>query len=292
MSPGETLDLNGMRCAKGAGLDTTKQCLPETRMEIISEITAWVNSTEDNVKRVLWLSGPAGKGKSAIAHTIANQFNNLGELGSCYCFDRQRDADHRHEKIFSTIARDLANHDLEMRRALADAVKDVNWLKTTPDIVRQWDELLMKPLPRMPSGSIVRPVLIVIEALDESGGPETWERLLRILAGKLGAQLITELPANFRIIMTSRPLDDIDEELGGAQHIRHLPIDGFRAEFAERDIRTYISKELEELSDIGSNEVARLANKADGLFEWAHLACGYIKKKLIAHIQSNGSMLL
>jgi hypothetical protein len=266
-----------MTYAEGAGLDTGKQCLPGTRTEIISEITNWINSTEDNVKRVLWLSGPAGKGKSAIAHTIANWFNDVGGLGSCYCFDRQRDADRRHEKIFSTIARDLADRDPEMRRALAEAVKDANSLKTTADIVQQWDKLLMKPLGK-PSGSIVRPVAIVIDALDESGGVKTRERLLQILAGKLGAKRITELPTNFRIIVTSRPLEDIDKELGGAQHVQHMPIDDFPAEFAQRDIRKYISKELEGLSEIGSNEIARLANKADGLFEWARLACEYVNK--------------
>ncbi|KAG2361228.1 hypothetical protein BDR07DRAFT_76617 [Suillus spraguei] len=128
---GETLDLSGMVYAEGAGLDTGKQCLPGTRTEIISEITDWVNSTGDDVQRVLWLSGPAGKGKSAIAHTIANLFNDVGGLGSCFCFDHQRDADHRHDKIFSTIARDLADRDPEMRRALAEAVKDASSLKTT-----------------------------------------------------------------------------------------------------------------------------------------------------------------
>ncbi|KAG1820715.1 hypothetical protein EV424DRAFT_881244 [Suillus variegatus] len=56
-----------MAYAEGGGLDTSKQCLSGTCMEILSEITDWVNSTGDDVQRVLWSSGPAGKGKSAIA---------------------------------------------------------------------------------------------------------------------------------------------------------------------------------------------------------------------------------
>jgi len=269
-----------MTYADGAGRDTGKQCLPGTRTEIISEITNWVNSTRDDVQRVLWLSGPAGKGKSAIAHTIANWFNNVGGLGSCYCFDHQRDADRRHEKIFSTIARDLADRDPEMRRALAEAVKDANSLKTTADIVQQWDELLMKPLGKL-SGSIVRPVVVVIDALDESGGVETRLRLLRLLAGKLGAKRITELPANFRIIVTSRPLRDIKAELSGAQHILQMSMDKISTASAERDIRTYVSKELEGLSQFGDKEFKTLAEKADGLFEWARLACRYIREPFL-----------
>jgi hypothetical protein len=34
-----------------------KECLEGTRTEILSEIIDWVNSTGDDVSRVLWLSG-------------------------------------------------------------------------------------------------------------------------------------------------------------------------------------------------------------------------------------------
>ncbi|KAG2753878.1 hypothetical protein P692DRAFT_201705064, partial [Suillus brevipes Sb2] len=88
--------------------------------------------------RVMWLSGPAGKGRSAIAHTIANWFNETGGLGSCFCFGRHTEADRRHEKIFSAIARDLADRNPGMKRALADTVKNDTSLKNTTDIIQQF----------------------------------------------------------------------------------------------------------------------------------------------------------
>jgi len=268
-----------MTYAEGAGLDTRKQCLQGTRTEILSQITEWVNSTGDNVQRVLWLSGPAGKGKSAIAHSIAKWVNDMGGLGSCYCFDRQQEADRRHEKIFSTIARDLADRDPEMRRALADAIKPANSPKKTADIIQQWQKLLIEPL-KKPSGSTGEPIVIVIDALDESGGVETGKDLLSILAGKHpdpAAPKITDLSGNFRFIVTSRPLDDIKAEFRGVQHIRQMSMDDIPREFSRRDIRAYISNELKEL-DFRDREFAVLAQTADGLFEWARLACGYIKE--------------
>jgi hypothetical protein len=170
---------------------------------------------------VLWLSGPAGTGKSAITHTIAKWFDDMGVLGSCFCFDKVQAAEKHHEKVFSTIARDLADRDPEMRRALANAVKNSTSLKNSKDIFQQWRKLLMEPLKKL-SGSAVGPVLIVIEALDESGRVETRRDLLRILAARLqdeGLPQITELPSNFRILVTSRPLHDIEDEFHGAQHI-------------------------------------------------------------------------
>ncbi|KAG1813769.1 hypothetical protein DFJ58DRAFT_892070 [Suillus subalutaceus] len=246
------------------------------RTEILSQITEWVNSTGDNVPRMLWLSGPAGKGKSAIAHTIANWFNETGGLGSCFCFDRHREADRRHEKIFSTIARDLADCDPGMKRALADAVKDANSLKNTTDIIQQWRKLLMQPLKKF-SPSSVEPVLIMIRALDESGGVETRRNILHILASRLqdeGLPQITELPSNFRILVTSRPLPDIERGFEGSDHILRLSMDSIPPNVAERDIHTFISEELKELSEFQDNHLVTLTAKADGLFEWARLVCG------------------
>jgi hypothetical protein len=266
-----------MPYAAGAGLDTTKQCLPGTRTDILFQITEWINDSRDAAQRMLWLSGPAGTGKSAIAHTIANWFDDLGGLGSCFCFNKDLRADKRHEKVFSTIARDLADRDPEMRRTLAHAVEHANALKNTTDIIQQWRKLFMEPLKKL-SGASVGPVLIVIEALDESGEAETRRSLLRILAGTLEAEglpKITELPSNFRILVTSRPLRDIDDEFRDASHVRRLSMDDIPEAVTKTDIRTFVSHELKKV--LGEKEFEDLADKADGLFEWARLACKYIQ---------------
>ncbi|KAG2141151.1 uncharacterized protein EDB93DRAFT_639803 [Suillus bovinus] len=246
---GEIQDLSGMTYAAGAGLDTRKQCLEGTRMEILSQITDWVNRTGNDVQPVLWLSGPAGKGKSAIAHTIAKWFKDVGGLGLCYCFDREQEAARRHEKIFSTIARDLADRDPEMRRALADAVQNANDLKNTADITQQWQKLLIEPLGKS-SGSTDKPIVIVIDALDESGGAETRRDLLRILAGKHrnpDVPKITDLPNNFRFIITSRPLGDIHNEFHDVRHIRQMSMD---------DIPPDSQSSLRKLMDFSSGRVS------------------------------------
>ncbi|KAG1901683.1 uncharacterized protein F5891DRAFT_1027480 [Suillus fuscotomentosus] len=45
----------------------------------------------------------------------------------------------------------------------------------------------------------------------------------------------------------------------------------------KRDIRTFVSHELKKVSGLGDKEFAVLANRAGGLFEWACLACNYIR---------------
>ena len=265
----------------GAGLDTQKLCLEETRHEILDEITTWINNIEDNTPRVFWLHGNAGTGKSSIAHTIADRFKKLGRLGSCYCFDRNKMAEERHKKIFTTIARDLADRDKQMRRELANVVHLDNSLKNTTDILQQWKELIMKPAKAL-SEAMVGPIVIVVDALDESGESDTRRNLLRILSGKLGddESHIARLPSHLRILLTSRPLPDIFNALKDANHVQQKPMDSIEPLFTKRDIRLYISRELSNLNEMAgwnASVVDTLVGASDGLFEWARLACAFIE---------------
>lgn len=68
----EDINLEGMAYADGAGLNMTKKCLDGTRTEILEEIMKWINNPDDDAPRIFWLHGQAGRGKSAIAHTVAS----------------------------------------------------------------------------------------------------------------------------------------------------------------------------------------------------------------------------
>jgi len=290
----------------GAGRDTSKCCLPGTRESILSEIKDWINRTGEDAQRIFWLSGTAGKGKSAIAHTIANWFDERGGPSACFCFDRTQEAERRHEKIFTTIARDLADRDPIMRRTLASAVRD-NELRHTRDIARQWKNFILGPVGAA-SEAVDTPVLVVIDALDESGEARSREQILRMLAGNVDpfSTELTKLPAHFRVLVTSRPLDDIQKSLNGVSHVHHVSIDNISLDSAEDDIKCYVSTKLAVLGDVfNGSDFQRLAQKSDGLFEWARLACEYIDSTdtvgppsrrcfddLVAGASGNGTNLL
>ncbi|KIM60031.1 hypothetical protein SCLCIDRAFT_26946 [Scleroderma citrinum Foug A] len=88
------LNLDGMAYAERAGPDTTKKCMDGTRVEILKEIVDWINDPDVNVPRIFWLHGQASRGKSAIAHTVALEYKNAGGLRACFCFTRDRQAEH------------------------------------------------------------------------------------------------------------------------------------------------------------------------------------------------------
>ena len=274
--PAERLDLCGIEYAIGAGLNPSKLCLRGTRSDLLTDIKSWIRSTGQDVPRVLWLSGTAGKGKSTIAHTIANWSSELGGLTACFCIDRRRGADH-HEKIFTTIARDLAACNPAIQQALVSMFREDDELGKNAKLVDQWQMFVVQPITM---AAIDAPVLIVIDALDETSEGHSRERILRALGCKLktSTSRTTKLPANFRILVTSRPLEDFHNHLDSAPHIRHLSLDDIPAVSTEHDVQLYISSRLADLRNTFDDAHFKiLAEKSDGLFEWARLACEYIK---------------
>ena len=100
-----------MHYAKGAGCMPEHGCMTATREEIIQEITDWVNLPSADVQQFCWLSGMAGTGKSAIAHTLALRFKEIKRLGSAFFFDANVKEERRISHLFSTMAVDLAGLD-------------------------------------------------------------------------------------------------------------------------------------------------------------------------------------
>ena len=271
----EDLSLDFLVCAGEVGLIKGKKCLDGTRTKILNEVMDWINDTDASVPRIFWLYGQAGKGKSAIAHTIALQARNLGMLGSCFCFTRVRQHEGLHTKLFPTIARGLADHDLRLRPLLAKAIIHDHSLRNTADVAEQWERFIVKPLSRLErysSGNVV----VVIDALDESGAETTRVSILEAFT-----ENHENLPANIRILITSRPLMDIQEALHAPQHVHVRSLDDIEVESTIADIRLYVSHRLKIIGDAFSEEnLQQLAAKSGGVFEWAHLACDFVSHQI------------
>jgi len=147
-------------------------------------------------------------------------------------------------------------------------------LRDTADVAEQWQKFILEPLSQL-AGPLSRNVVMVIDALDESSTEATRRDILGILAAQDG-----QLPANIRIVLTSRPIMDIRETLLPSQHVQARSLDSIEAESVTRDITYYISTTLKKLGAAFSHkDVEHLAAKSNGLFEWARLACEYLRPR-------------
>ncbi|KIJ55996.1 hypothetical protein M422DRAFT_78458, partial [Sphaerobolus stellatus SS14] len=247
-----------------------KGYLPGTRIRTLDHLTNWINDT--NNPRVLFLVGGAGMGKSAIAHAIAERFEQLDRRASFFRFNRSIKEDRQLKSVFSTIACNLALWHSSYRRELTSIYKPGSF--ATMDMKLQWSRLLIDPAKRL-HGAISGPVLIVLDALDESGTPRSRKHLLSFLT-----EHAVELPSNFRIIVTSRPEPDILKAIHNNLLVDHMDLNDQKDE-ARGDIDLYIRDWFKDSDEhLEDSDYQNLCNKADGLFQWAFTACKFMVEDL------------
>jgi hypothetical protein len=265
-----------MPYANGARFDPDKGCLPRTREMIIEEIIQWVNSPNgDDVARIYFLSGVAGSGKSAIAHAIAKLFDLQKRLGSSYCFDIADQVNRRPNNLFSTIALDIADLDHHWKASLSNIVKGNRSLRTTLSVTEQFKNFILNPAKAL---TTVGPILLVIDGLDESGEAPSRKALLAILA-----KSISELPSNFRILITARPKRDIVDAFNDNRHIFYKYMDSIDEVSNEADIALFIETQLSGIRSLDlkwPNKLwcRMLTQSSGGLFQWASTACRAVQE--------------
>jgi hypothetical protein len=261
-----------------------KGCLMGTRVAFLDFIINWVNNPAS--ERGLVLFGQAGTGKSSIAHEIARMFDNMHRLTSSFIFLRREQSAREAYHLFTTLARDLADRYPSFKIALGNVIKDNTALRVgTRDYRTLFATLILEPLKDL---HIVGPILVVIDALDESGDTTSGVGLHAFLAKNL-----IRLPPNFRVIITSRPEYDIVSALVEAQSvkIKYMNDTELAAE-THQDIVAFFQQGLP--SNEFRHYVEPLAAKAEGLFQWAAVASqlilrpparfGYSKEKCIKHL--------
>ncbi|KAI7227738.1 hypothetical protein KC330_g8251 [Hortaea werneckii] len=85
------VDLSKLETAKEATYDSSAEgelprCLPDTRTNLLQQIFDW--AAGHGGKRIFWLCGKAGTGKSTICRTVAQKLDADGLLGGSFFFKR------------------------------------------------------------------------------------------------------------------------------------------------------------------------------------------------------------
>lgn len=254
----DKVDLSKLETAKEATYNSSAegelpQCLPGTRTDILKQIFAWAG--DHAAKRIFWLCGKAGTGKSTISRTVAQKLDDDGLLGASFFFKRGR-ADRSHAGLlFPTIARQLADLFPDLAHAIAAAI-DQDSLLYDKYLTVQFDNLLLKPLQRLERDSFRNAgVVLVIDALDECDKGESIKTMLLLLSR---VEAITSV--RLRVFVTSRP--ELPVELGFKKMSGDLHYD-VRLEVAQEgsiahDIQVFFENQFSEIRDARSSHIGEL----------------------------------
>jgi hypothetical protein len=181
---------------------------------------------------VLWLHGPAGAGKSAIMRTFAERLANDKRLGGSFFFKRGHATRGNAQKLFATIAYQLALCVPQLKSRISQIIED------DPSLVGRLMSVQMQSLivaPCLSESNIQLPV-VLIDGLDECEGHLVQQEILRLIAQSMRKHL----PLKF--LIASRPEPDIrkifeDPLYKGLYH-------PFNVEQSFEDIKKYLRHEF------------------------------------------------
>lgn len=259
--------------------DPPPQCHPGTREWLTKAIQEWFLD-EKRAWDMLWLHGPAGVGKSAVAQSVAEYAAENNRLGAAFFFSRTSGRSD-YARVWITIVYQLAvripeYHTLVARQLAAD-----------PDILRkaphvQFKRLLVQPLAALSP----RPkILIVLDGLDECEGEDAQLNIIELINN-----LIRSTPSFPVVWMVCSRLEYHLKRLFADNDFtiqcwrKELPID---SEESEEDVALFLRDSFREIrrkySDIvdGSwpleRDISVVIGFASGLFAFASALVRYVR---------------
>ncbi|KIM80170.1 hypothetical protein PILCRDRAFT_9732 [Piloderma croceum F 1598] len=181
-----------------------KDCLPKTQLDVIKVIIDWVADESSNQKKVMWLYGLAGSGKSTLSTTIAWIMRDLHRLGAFFFFDR--DIPERNATMLITmLAYRLVQFDARIGAEVSWIIESVPGIAERP-LNPQWASLLSSEALQSVEWS-GGPIILMINALDECENEMGRNILMETLS-----KGFSDLPPFIRVMVASWEEPDIHDE--------------------------------------------------------------------------------
>ena len=214
-------------------------CHPRTREKVLKLITDWINDPHAR-QSVMWLNGPAGAGKSAIAQTIAGRSGE--QLAASFFFLRSSSDRGTATRFFTTLAWQLAQNIPELLPYIESAIK-IEPLFPTKSLDIHFDRLIIQPLQELLRDKpdfCPQKSLVVIDGVDECAPDRDQTLFLRLIGNAL-----SRIHIPLRFLICSRPETHIQavfesEVMTGVTRTVSLN-DQFKP---DDDIRRYLEDEL------------------------------------------------
>ena len=169
-------------------------------------IMDWINGPHAR-QPIMWLNGPAGAGKSAIAQTIAGRCSGE-QLAASFFFLRNSSDRGTVARLFTTLAWQLANNIPELLSYIESAIK-AEPLFPTKSIDIQFDCLIIQPckkLVRDKPDFCPQKFLVIIDGVDECTPDRDQKLFLRLIGNAL-----SQMHIPLRFLICSRPEAHIQE---------------------------------------------------------------------------------
>ena len=263
------------------------KCHPNTRLAVLEKIMKWIKWEEDLDAFIMWVYGPAGSGKSAIAQTIAEMCEQEMILLASFFFSKNDPSRSTANPLIATIAYQITLNLPDVRNAVLEAI-ECDPLIFSKSLVVQVKSLIVTPLqPLTEAGFFNGPTsrrLVIIDSLDECSEPKVQRNLLEVLAN---AKRQHRLPLIF--LFASRPEQHISLAFStGLLPRMTTPIALDESYLPDEDIRLFFTDKFQEIKSTHRlrayipprwplpNVLKQLIEKSSGQFIYASTIMHYV----------------
>ena len=139
---------------------------------------SWIEDLS-RTSSVLWFNGPAGSGKTAIAQSLCKRCAAVQWLAGSFFFSRHAPGRSNAEFLFPAISFGLSLAIPDVGKIINEVVANDPSIPTKALEV-QLKKLILEPLQQV-SGESKRPIVIIIDGLDECEGEDMQSDILRLL---------------------------------------------------------------------------------------------------------------
>ncbi|KAF8873723.1 hypothetical protein BD779DRAFT_282977 [Infundibulicybe gibba] len=218
----------------GARRDPSR-CYPGTREAALKTIFDWAQCSASHC---LWLYGPAGTGKSAIARTFSDHCCQDKTLGATYFFTRGSTSSPGPPPLFSTLIYQLMSVFPSLDEHLWEVIR-MDRTIFRRSLSTQLDKLIVQPFLKLADKSTS--AVVVIDGLDECDGDSIQGEIVRLILSLERHSL----PLLF--LISSRPESEIRRafESFPRSSLARIPLD--KALHPDRDIRHFLVSEFERI---------------------------------------------
>jgi hypothetical protein len=276
------------------------QCLPDTRVDLLHEIYNWADGQDE--RRIFWLSGLAGTGKSTVTRTVAAKYSAKGSLGASFFFSRGGGDVAHAGKFVTSIAVQLASSVPTLHQHICNAITERSDIASR-SLRDQWHYLVLGPLSKLESRDCQLLYILVVDALDECDDEQNIRIIPQLLAEARSLEKV-----RLRVFLTSRPEVPIRSEfchIPDAEH-KDFILHNISPSIVDNDIYIFLEYNLRLIKEErrldtywpGEGVIRRLVCIASGLFIWASTACRFIRegkrfgaKRLDTILHSSGSAI-
>lgn len=240
--------------------------------------------SEGNSSSIMWLYGPAGAGKSAIAQTLAVRLSS-GPLLASFFFSRTDPTRNNARSFVATLAYQIYLHvPLLQKSCILSAIQESPHF-LTQSISSQFETLVSNPLRDLFHSGYFQDLnsrpLIIIDGLDECSDLETQLEVLRTILRVVSAKV------PFLFLLSSRPTSHIRAALNSPSvPLAQISLD--YADASDTDIRIFIHHRFQSCREThpfrhylptdwpSKNDIARLITISSGQFIYAATAMKFI----------------